>query len=65
MDYVNQVMYNCMVFLTHEFNVFGFEFSLFEVGMLVAVFNICLNFILKMFGQEAIHYDDWSGRYLK
>lgn len=65
MGYLHQVLYACMTFLTHEFNVFGFDFSLWEVGLLVAVFNIALNFILKMFGQEAIHYDDWSGRYLK
>ncbi|MBO7735699.1 MAG: hypothetical protein J6S67_24240 [Methanobrevibacter sp.] len=56
MVYLSVVMEECMRFLTHEWNVFGFYMSFWQCSMLVMAFKICLNFIAKAFGQrEVVH----------
>lgn len=59
MEVFDEVMYCCMQFLNTKFTIYYFEFSLWEVSMLIMAFQISINFIARMFGKQDVSVEDW------
>ena len=58
MEYFQYLMRWCVYFLSYPFQIWGFTFTLLQVGIFVFMAEICLNFIGRLLGKEELTTDD-------
>ncbi len=46
------LMFECYNFLTHQFNIWGFSFSIYNVTLFVMLFDTCINMLNGLFGVD-------------